>query len=231
MSISVKNSGGDWVQCAGQGRAEYGASTMRSGSVTTPVIAGNSYATVEVTFSTSMPDADYIAVLSARNANWTKACYTVTTKTASGFVIACSNTTSAEMPAQTIDYTAFKLYTDTTYNKILESLPVVDSVTDGDMHAVSSNAVCDEIYSRGHTFVIGANDSSPFAIGENHGGIIIAMQSNNAKHIMAFEIGWCGEIVTYNLASDNMISVSYSNEILSVSNITSIVCLATVIVF
>ena len=144
MSISVKNSNGDWVQCAGQGRAEYGASTVRTGTVTIPATNGKTLsANCTVSFSSPMPDTDYMITFESNDNTGGYFPANIWNKSVNGCLASFFNGNNGDQPAVSVRYTAFKLYTDTEYNKILESLPVVDSVTDEDMHAVTSNAVYD----------------------------------------------------------------------------------------
>ena len=207
MSVLIKDkTTGEWEQVAGNGRAEYGASTVRRGTIGVPAIAANvDYADQTITFSTPMPDADYLIDLSLQGSNTHRVAFHVVanTKTVNGFTVrftpigvkqitgvgvqgvadSLSYTLTVErdstypnltkntaivdptaslpndwnamqtgylknpMPANeaTLVYTAFKLYTDTEYNQVLAALPPVDAVTDGNMKAVTSNAVYDAI--------------------------------------------------------------------------------------
>ena len=116
----------EWEQVAGNGRAEYGASTVRTGRVTNSVeIPPNGYSLIDVVFSSPMPDADYLISLEVAGGYWhTSTIYTATgSKTVTGFRIHIGNPGTIDtIPASTLNikYTAFKLYTDTEYNSLLE---------------------------------------------------------------------------------------------------------------
>ena len=127
MSISVKNSNGDWVQCAGQGRAEYGASTVRTGTVTFTALA-DSWNVVEITFDTPMPDDDYLVIFEATNVAYVHV-QQVMSKTINGFnaIVWNRDELTSSRPGY-IKYTAFKLYTDTEYNQVLNSMIRVKQV-------------------------------------------------------------------------------------------------------
>ncbi|EXM38479.1 hypothetical protein RASY3_14155 [Ruminococcus albus SY3] len=198
------------IPLAGQGKAEYGASTVRKGTVGVPAIAANAdYVDQTITFSTPMPDTDYLVDLSLQGSNTHRVAFHVVanTKTVNGFTvrftpIGVKQTTEVgvsgitnnlsymltvqrddvypnltkntalidpavslptewnpmqtgylrnPMPANesTLVYTAFKLYTDTEYNNLLDNAvltsDVTDSVTNGDLSPVTSNAVAEAL--------------------------------------------------------------------------------------
>ena len=208
MSVNyIDKSTGDLIRVAGQGKAEYGASTVRRGTIGVPAIAANvDYADQTITFSTPMPDTDYLVDLSLQGSNTHRVAFHVVanTKTVNGFTVRFTpigvkqitevgvsgvadhssnytltvqrddtrfnftkNTAIVDpasslptewnpmqtgylrnpMPANeaTLVYTAFKLYTDTEYNNLLNNAvltsDVTDAVTNGDMNPVTSNAV------------------------------------------------------------------------------------------
>lgn len=120
-----KNTNGVLAPIAGRGRAEYGASTVRTGSVTNSVeILPNAYSFIDVVFSSPMPDSDYLISLEVSGGYWhTSTIYTATgSKTVTGFRIHIGNPGTIDtIPASTLNikYTAFKLYTDTEYNSVL----------------------------------------------------------------------------------------------------------------
>ena len=118
MSISVKDSGGNWVQCAGQGKAEYGASTVRTGTVTFTALE-NSWNVVEISFDTPMPDDDYLVIFESSNVAYVHV-QQVMSKTINGFnaIVWNRDELTSSHPGY-IKYTAFKLYTDTEYNKLV----------------------------------------------------------------------------------------------------------------
>lgn len=111
---------------AGRGRAEYGASTMRSGSLTTNAIANGQLESYDVVFDTPMPDTDYLVEIETMRAyalisvdHRTES--SSSPKTVNGFrihvVAAGSN-----LDSFTIKWKAFKLYTDTEYNSVLDAV-------------------------------------------------------------------------------------------------------------
>ena len=124
----VDQTTGNLSLLAGRGKAEYGASTCRKGTFT---ITGSSsgVASATITFSTAMPDTDYEIILTDTTTPQTEqiTSFTVSNKTTTGFTV---NVYSANNV--TGSYTAFKLYTDTEYNEVLETLtsPWVDISSD-----------------------------------------------------------------------------------------------------
>ena len=118
MSVNyVDKSTGDLIRVAGQGKAEYGASTMRSGTVTV-AIDPQQYTTVPVTFDTPMPDADYLVDVSFPTQQ-PISYYVVNNRTKNGFNLFIKNEGAGSANAS-VTYTAFKLYTDTEYNSLLD---------------------------------------------------------------------------------------------------------------
>ena len=112
---------GDLTQVAGRGRAEYGASTVRKGTVNVTGIPASGSKAVAVVFDTPMPDADYEVIFSvdewviqATEGSWNKS--------ANGFNVILSNTWAAEKDV-TVTYYAFKLYSDVEYSNIVNSIP------------------------------------------------------------------------------------------------------------
>lgn len=116
-----KNTNGVLSPIAGRGKAEYGASTVRTGTVSIPQSSAGASNVVSVTFDKPMPDNDYLvtfecstSVIDLRLVSYNK--------TASGFSIGYY-ASAATSSASTVKYTAFKLYTDTEYNDILTKMP------------------------------------------------------------------------------------------------------------
>lgn len=146
MSVNyVDKTTGDLIRVAGQGKAEYGASTVRKGTINITEIPAASTKCVPITFDTPMPDSNYEVILSPDN--WViQATERSLGKTANGFYVNAFNSYGAAQDA-VITYYAFKLYTDTEYNNLLNNAvlksDVTDSVTNGDMNPVTSNAVYD----------------------------------------------------------------------------------------
>ena len=64
MSYNLVNpTTGDLTRVAGRGRAEYGASAIRTGTINIPSTAAGAQGTVTITFSAAMPDTDYVIVI------------------------------------------------------------------------------------------------------------------------------------------------------------------------
>lgn len=116
-----KNENGILTPIAGRGRAEYGASTVRTGTFTNPELNPNSGdATKTITFDTPMPDADYCLDFTMGEA-WL-ANIVVISKTTTGFTVCFLRPFNSAVAANriTFTYTAFKLYTDIEYNQLIE---------------------------------------------------------------------------------------------------------------
>ncbi|MEE3405863.1 MAG: hypothetical protein VZR73_17445, partial [Acutalibacteraceae bacterium] len=82
--ILTKNSNGEWIQVAGNGKAEYGASTERKGDVVVPATTAGNFQTVNVVFAQAMPDNDYTVVIDEGLNTWAHCTVNVTNKTATG---------------------------------------------------------------------------------------------------------------------------------------------------
>ena len=131
----VNQTDGSLTQIAGRGKAEYGASTVRTGSFNIPQHVANSVAQATVTFDTPMPDNDYVVVFNLPATNWSGCSMLDYDKTANGFKVQIA-TIQAQPGGYKGYYTAFKLYTDTEYNSILDT---VDSLN-GSWVDISSDA-------------------------------------------------------------------------------------------
>lgn len=117
------NDNGNLSPIAGRGKAEYGASTVRTGTFKNPEVQANSYATKTITFDTPMPDSNY--ELSFEKVS-TSLCYIeVVSKAAASFVVRFVRPFTGGTPLaandSTWNYTAFKLYTDNEYNGLLNN--------------------------------------------------------------------------------------------------------------
>ena len=109
---------GDLTRVAGRGRAEYGASATRNGTVSLEVAAQSS-GTATITFDIPMPDADYqVIFLKSASASLGR----IGAKTVNGFNITVANLSDESITAN-IDYYAFKLYSDVEYSNIVNSIP------------------------------------------------------------------------------------------------------------
>lgn len=146
MSVNyIDKSTGDLIRVAGQGKAEYGASTERKGDIVIPATTAGNFQSVSVVFAQAMPDNDYTVVIDEGSDTWAHCSVNVTNKTTTGFTLFFLNVAGADAPQMSFKYRAFKLYTDTDYNNLLNNAvltsDVTDSVTNGDMNPVTSNAV------------------------------------------------------------------------------------------
>lgn len=146
MSINKYNpTTGELELLAGQGKAEYGASTERKGDIVIPATTAGNFQSVSVVFAQAMPDNDYTVVIDEGGNTWAHGATNVTNKTATGFTMFFYNAAGADAPQMTFKYRAFKLYTDTEYNNLLNNAvltsDVTNVVTSGDMNPVTSNAV------------------------------------------------------------------------------------------
>lgn len=118
------NDNGQLKICAGRGKAEYGASTVRKGTATYTGAGISSYPVVNVTFDTPMPDADYEIFFdydesSGHGEMAYMGFFGVYKRTANGFQILFSDQAAISI-GWNIKYTAFKLYTDNEYNGLLQ---------------------------------------------------------------------------------------------------------------
>lgn len=122
---TYKNTNGVLSPIAGRGKAEYGASTVRTGTATWDGTTVSAYPTVNVVFDSPMPDADYEIFFDYDGASGhgEKTYYgqfAVNGRTANGFTISMSSTIASGISAGwNVKYVAFKLYTDTEYNGLL----------------------------------------------------------------------------------------------------------------
>lgn len=135
--ILTKNSNGEWIQVAGNGKAEYGASTERKGDITVPATTAGNFQTVNVVFAQAMPDNDYTVVIDEGLNTWAHCTINVTNKTATGFTLFFLNLAGQDTPQMTFKYRVFKLYTDTEYNSLLDLPDKIEAVED-DVEAMKS---------------------------------------------------------------------------------------------
>ena len=127
----VNQTDGSLTMVAGRGKAEYGASTVRTGTVTLTAPEPQATTTANITFSTPMPDADYLISFEVDTSIFSV--IGTDAKTAQGFMVAIrnvSNMSSGSAGNPTLKYTAFKLYTDTEYNEVLEKVSKIGYVRD-----------------------------------------------------------------------------------------------------
>jgi hypothetical protein len=156
MSVNIKQADNTLKKIAGNTiLLDATCAEVRSGSFSTELISADGYATVEVVFSTPMPDANYVAILNPRSGAWIKANYMVSDKTTTGFTALCSNTYAAGgMPTQTVDYYAFRLVELEGYNAIYNKMTNIDaSPTDNSTNLVTSGGVYDAIKNASSVFI------------------------------------------------------------------------------
>ena len=118
MSLKYRDVTGKETPIAGlnglSGELVPSVSYYQSGEVTVPSIEANGYWLTTVTFSSAMPDTDYVVVAdyTATGGSRTFAIVSNLGKTTTGCNISVRNTTSASIEAGTIAWQAFKLMTD-----------------------------------------------------------------------------------------------------------------------
>ncbi len=115
-----ENTNGVLSPIAGRGKAEYGASTIRTGTISFTAESAQ-WNRVNVTFDEPMPDADYLVDLIITSdepsmGNCTP--YMIPSKSATGFTFKMYCSAARGI---TIAYTAYKLYTDNEYNGLLNN--------------------------------------------------------------------------------------------------------------
>lgn len=109
MSVNAVNADGSLTRIAGRGTVEYGASTVRTGTVT---YATTQTVTLSVVFDTPMPDDDYMVNLSFDNSGYAVTFEVIdNTKTATGFSIYAQRLSSSSSATVVVRWTAFKLFT------------------------------------------------------------------------------------------------------------------------
>lgn len=119
---------GDLTRVAGRGRAEYGASAVRSG---TYIPAGSIQIQEDldfsVTFDTPMPDSDYQVIFgsSSNSASSGTIQCAVRSRTPTGFTGIVRNVGNdpVSVASGTFTWFAFKLYSDVEYSNIVNSIP------------------------------------------------------------------------------------------------------------
>ena len=111
------NDNGDLKLIAGEGKAEYGASTIRKGTETLQVTSGTGVSKL-ITFSSPMPDTNYVINIeeTAIMGNQT---LLIANKTINGFTAHAWFNREGNDQYVTFNYTAFKLYTDIDNSKAL----------------------------------------------------------------------------------------------------------------
>ena len=118
MGLYKHNGDGNLQIISGRGKAEYGASTIRTGTVTVSVNAGKAIV-LPITFAEPMPDTDYMVDLEHIHTNpYSMQLTTVNNKTVNGFDLVATNFYSAALTYD-VNYTAYKLYTDNEYNGLI----------------------------------------------------------------------------------------------------------------
>jgi hypothetical protein len=113
---------GNYKHVAGRGRAEYGASTVRTGTYIIDEITPGGALWKTFTFSDPMPDGDYMVDFSfPATASIYAQAYE---KNAENVKVSFRNiSTNDTFTNVVVNYTCYKLYTDTEYNNILAAMP------------------------------------------------------------------------------------------------------------
>lgn len=124
----VDSTTGALTRVAGRGKAEYGASSVRSGTYipSSPVQAQEDL-TFSVTFSEPMPDNDYQVIFGSSSygdASGTIQCV-VRGRSTTGFtgIIRNVGLNEVSVASGTFTWFAFKLYSDVEYSNIVNSMP------------------------------------------------------------------------------------------------------------
>lgn len=118
-----KNNNGVLEPIAGRGKAEYGASTVRSGVIDNIQIDAGASGYLTISFDTEMPDNNYVVVLYPSETGQRKiSCY-ANNRLPGRFNIIYSNLGDTALSNFTIQWYAFKLYTDNEYNNLLSAIP------------------------------------------------------------------------------------------------------------
>ena len=150
----VNQTDGSLTMVAGRGKAEYGASTVRKGTFTnaSALQPNSSGILIEKTFSTPMPDADYEMSFTFKDV---VGYFVLQEKTASGFsgYLYRNGSTSCEANTMDVHYTAFKLYTDTEYNEVLERTDANELGTSVDLTSYTTLENCFVVPSDGYLWL------------------------------------------------------------------------------
>lgn len=124
----VDSTTGALTRVAGRGKAEYGASSVRSGTYTpSSSVQVQEDLSFSVTFSEPMPDNDYQVIFGSSSndtASGTMQCV-VRSRSTTGFSGVIRNVGTSEISAASGTFTwfAFKLYSDVEYSNIVNSMP------------------------------------------------------------------------------------------------------------
>lgn len=120
-----QNNAGNLSLISGRGKAEYGASTMRTGTVNMTGNAGTgTWFSATVTFNEPMPDTNYLINLEVtNNAAYCLENIQFSNKTVNGFTMAAYHPTGTTATSIPVKYTAYKLYSNIEYSNIVESMP------------------------------------------------------------------------------------------------------------
>lgn len=118
-----KNRNGVLDQIAGRGHIGYGASAVRNGVLTGIEVGAGGSGFRHVSFDSDMEDNEYMVVLFPSETGDRKiSCYP-NARNVSGFNIIYSNMGSTALTNFTIEWYAFKVYTDIQYNSLMDCVP------------------------------------------------------------------------------------------------------------
>lgn len=110
-----QNNAGNLSLISGRGKAEYGASTMRTGTVNMTGASGSAakWFSATVTFSEPMPDTNYLIDLEVtHNTAYCLENIQFSNKTVNGFTMAAYHPTGTASTSIPVKYTVYKLYSD-----------------------------------------------------------------------------------------------------------------------
>ena len=134
MSLKYRNASGVETPIAGlngtSGELVASASYIQSGQVSIGEVAANVSGTKTVTFTTPMPDTNYLVILSAPNGNSDTFSFAVRKdqQTVNGFMFAYTNLLSVAQSNVYVYWTAFKLITNE--DRALDEQAITDLQTD-----------------------------------------------------------------------------------------------------
>ena len=178
----VDSTTGALTRVAGRGKAEYGASSVRSGTyIPSGPVQAQEDLSFSVTFSEPMPDNDYQVIFGSSSygdASGTIQCV-VRDRSTTGFtgIIRNVGPNEVSVASGTFTWFAFKLYSDVEYSNIVNSMPSDASasnklVTESDANDLRiqtiSTGTYNDITTAGHYFVtISDSDTNKPVAGYN----------------------------------------------------------------
>jgi hypothetical protein len=192
MSLSYIDSNGNEKAISGlnglSGEMVMGASTIRTGTISLPAQNAGSYIEITVTFSSPMPDANYICEVNYGAEGSAYQSYMIKGKTKNGFNVIISTHTAAQ-GARTLNYYAAKLFSveglediENDINTLKNVTSTVYTVTYGtNVSAINdTDQVRTMVYNNGLKEIVGAFkiDST-----KSIGSTIITVNNNAQRNI------------------------------------------------